>query len=117
MAMSRRCFHRAAGGKYKSSMIARFAKMHGCGNDFVVFDERTATLGLTATRAAAIADRHTGIGCDQVISMEPAPSGSNADAFMRIRNPDGEVSWAFPVTSDPTPHQLQFSTGEQIFGA
>jgi diaminopimelate epimerase len=69
--------------------MARFLKMHGCGNDFVVFDERTGTLGLTARRAAAIADRRTGVGCDQFIVIEPAPEGSDADAFMRIRNPDG----------------------------
>ena len=70
-------------------MIARFTKMHGCGNDFVVFDERLGALGLTAARAVAIADRRTGVGCDQFISIEPPPPGSNADAFMRIRNPDG----------------------------
>jgi diaminopimelate epimerase len=82
-------FHTRAGTNYNPGMIARFVKMHGCGNDFVVFDERTGALGLTATRAAAIADRRTGVGCDQFISLEPAPPGSNADAFMRIRNPDG----------------------------
>jgi diaminopimelate epimerase len=75
-------------------MIARFVKMHGCGNDFVVFDERSGAFGLTATRAAAIADRRTGVGCDQLISIEPAPPGSNADAFMRIRNPDGREAGA-----------------------
>jgi diaminopimelate epimerase len=75
-------------------MIARFAKMHGCGNDFVVFDERSGALGLTAARAAAIADRRTGVGCDQFISIEPPPAGSNADAFMRIRNPDGAEAGA-----------------------
>jgi diaminopimelate epimerase len=63
--------------------------MHGCGNDFVVFDERFGMLGFTPARAAALADRRTGIGCDQFITIEPPPSGSNADAFMRIRNPDG----------------------------
>jgi diaminopimelate epimerase len=69
--------------------MARFLKMHGCGNDFVVFDERAGTLGLTARRAAAIADRRTGVGCDQFIVIEPPPPHCNADAFMRIRNPDG----------------------------
>jgi diaminopimelate epimerase len=69
--------------------MARFLKMHGCGNDFVVFDERAGSLGLTVRRAAAIADRRTGVGCDQLIAIEPASSGSGADAFMRIRNPDG----------------------------
>ena len=70
-------------------MIAPFLKMHGCGNDFVVFDERAGPLGLTPRRAAAIADRHTGVGCDQFIVIETPPPGSHADAFMRIRNPDG----------------------------
>jgi len=36
--------------------------------------------------------------------------------FFLVRNARGEVSWAFPVTSDRTPHQLRFSTGERIFG-
>ena len=74
--------------------MARFLKMHGCGNDFVVFDERAGSLGLTAARAAAIADRRTGVGCDQFIAIEPAPENSNADAFMRIRNPDGAEAGA-----------------------
>jgi diaminopimelate epimerase len=74
--------------------MARFLKMHGCGNDFVVFDERAGSLGLTSRRAAAIADRRTGVGCDQFIAIEPAPEGSNADAFMRIRNPDGAEAGA-----------------------
>jgi len=68
-------------------MRARFLKMHGCGNDFVVFDERAGPLGLTPARAAAIANRHTGAGCDQFIALEPGTDG--ADVFMRIRNPDG----------------------------
>ena len=75
-------------------MLARFIKMHGLGNDFVVFDERGSSLGLTAARAAAIADRHTGVGCDQLISIEPPPPGSNADAAMRIRNADGSEAGA-----------------------
>ncbi|MBV9736141.1 MAG: diaminopimelate epimerase [Acidisphaera sp.] len=73
-------------------MQARFVKMHGLGNDFVVFDERAAPLGLTAARAAAIADRRSGVGCDQFITIEPPPPG--ADAFMRIRNPDGAEAGA-----------------------
>ncbi len=75
-------------------MATPFVKMHGCGNDFVVFDERAAPLGLTPRRAAAIANRRTGIGCDQLISIEPVPNGSGADAFMRIRNPDGSEAGA-----------------------
>ena len=73
-------------------MIARFRKMHGCGNDFVVLDERAGSLGLTPARAAAIADRRTGVGCDQLIVIEPPRD--DADAFMRIRNPDGSEAGA-----------------------
>jgi diaminopimelate epimerase len=74
--------------------MARFLKMHGCGNDFVVFDERVGRLGLTPQRAAAIADRRTGVGCDQFIVIEPPGANCNADAFMRIRNPDGAEAGA-----------------------
>jgi diaminopimelate epimerase len=70
-------------------MSTPFVKMHGCGNDFVVFDERSGGLGLTPARVAAIADRRTGVGCDQFIVIEKAPYCGNADAFMRIRNADG----------------------------
>jgi len=75
-------------------MEATFRKMHGAGNDFVVFDERPGPLGLTAARASAIAHRRTGVGCDQFIVIETPPPGSNADAFMRIRNPDGSEAGA-----------------------
>jgi diaminopimelate epimerase len=73
-------------------MATRFVKMHGCGNDFVVFDGRARPLVLTPAQATAIANRRTGIGCDQLIVIEPATDG--ADAFMRIRNPDGTEAGA-----------------------
>ncbi len=73
-------------------MQAAFLKMHGLGNDFVVVDERARPLGLSPARVAALADRRTGIGCDQFITLEPPPPG--ADAFMRIRNPDGSEAGA-----------------------
>ncbi|MCO6414763.1 diaminopimelate epimerase [Siccirubricoccus sp. KC 17139] len=69
-----------------------FRKMHGLGNDFVVLDARRAELPITPARAAAIADRRRGIGCDQFIVMEPGRDG--ADVFMRIRNPDGSEAGA-----------------------
>lgn len=72
-----------------------FTKMHGLGNDFVVIDLRSPDAdapALSGAAAIAIADRHTGVGCDQLITIEAAPDGT-ADAFMRIRNADGgEVS-------------------------
>ena len=74
---------------YMGAMNARFLKMHGCGNDFVVMDDRARTLGITPARAAAIADRRTGVGCDQFIVIEPGD-----DAFMRIYNPDGSEAGA-----------------------
>jgi len=69
-------------------MALRFLKMHGLGNDFVVLDARTAPLALDAVRARAIADRKTGVGCDQLILIEPARD-PKADAMMRIYNADG----------------------------
>jgi diaminopimelate epimerase len=69
-----------------------FRKMHGLGNDFVVLDGRAAPLGLTSAQIVALADRRRGIGCDQLISMEPPPPG--ADVFMRIHNPDGSEAGA-----------------------
>ena len=67
-----------------------FVKMHGLGNDFVVLDARKQphVLSLTPADIRAIADRKTGVGCDQFIVIEAACS-PDADAFMRIRNADG----------------------------
>ena len=67
-------------------MIGDFVKMHGLGNDFVVIDARLQHIGMTAARAAAIADRHEGIGCDQLILIERS---AIADVRMRIWNADG----------------------------
>lgn len=65
-----------------------FVKMHGLGNDFVILDARRTPLKLAPAQVRAIADRHTGVGCDQLIVIEP-PKAALADAFMRIRNADG----------------------------
>jgi len=66
-----------------------FTKMHGLGNDFVVLDGRESPLpALNALTAAAIADRRQGIGCDQLIVLEPCENTS-ADFRMRIFNSDG----------------------------
>lgn len=66
--------------------MGRFSKMHGLGNDFVVIDARTAPVAISDTRARAIADRHAGIGCDQLILIGNAP---DADVSMQIFNADG----------------------------
>jgi diaminopimelate epimerase len=65
-----------------------FLKMHGLGNDFVVLDARAQPLALGTGLARAIADRRTGIGCDQLLVME-RPQSADADVFMRIRNAEG----------------------------
>jgi len=66
--------------------LRSFRKMHGLGNDFVIFDGRTDPLDLTAAEARHIADRNRGIGCDQIITLRPS---AKADVFMRIQNADG----------------------------
>jgi diaminopimelate epimerase len=68
------------------SSAIQFRKMNGLGNDFVVLDARARPLALEAAQIAAIADRSRGIGCDQVIALEPSDF---ADVFMRIWNADG----------------------------
>jgi diaminopimelate epimerase len=64
-----------------------FLKMHGLGNDFVVFDARKRAFALDGAQVRAIANRRTGIGCDQLIVIRRGTGG--ADAIMEIRNADG----------------------------
>jgi diaminopimelate epimerase len=65
-----------------------FIKMHGLGNDFVVVDARERAFSPASAQVRALADRRTGIGCDQLVIIENPVNGL-ADAFMRIRNADG----------------------------
>jgi diaminopimelate epimerase len=71
-------------------MRRHFHKMHGLGNDFVIVDARPETgnapFDVTPSLARAIADRRTGVGCDQLIVLEPS---ARADLKMRIWNSDG----------------------------
>ena len=67
-------------------MTQRFLKMHGLGNDFVILDAREEPVEMDGATARAIADRRTGIGCDQLILLEPS---KEADVRMRIWNSDG----------------------------
>src|SRR5207253_2889625 len=71
----------------------RFLKMHGLGNDFVVLDFRGGAMPLGASAARALSNRRTGIGCDQVILIEP-PRHPAAQVLMRIRNADGSEAEA-----------------------
>jgi len=67
-------------------MRRHFHKMHGLGNDFVIVDARETPFDITPSLARAIADRRTGIGCDQLILLEKSDT---ADLKMRIWNQDG----------------------------
>ena len=69
----------------------RFTKMHGAGNDFVVIDLRSGQAAPDAALATRLADRHTGVGCDQILTIEPALSPS-AVASYRIWNADGSLA-------------------------
>jgi diaminopimelate epimerase len=67
-------------------MTRTFHKMHGLGNDFVIFDAREEPLAIDEALARAISDRKTGVGCDQLILLEKS---NLADLRMRIWNHDG----------------------------
>lgn len=72
-------------------MPVQFRKMHGLGNDFVIIDNRTGHAEFADRTIRLMADRRLGIGCDQVIVLEPS---SRADLFMRIYNPDASQAEA-----------------------
>ena len=65
--------------------------MHGAGNDFVVLDLRDGRAPPDADACARIADRHMGVGCDQILTVEAARS-EGAIAAYRIWNADGSVA-------------------------
>ncbi|MFM2130002.1 MAG: hypothetical protein RL477_1548 [Pseudomonadota bacterium] len=70
-----------------------FIKMHGLGNDFVIIDARQHPVAIGPEAAQRIADRRTGVGCDQLIVLQ-RPRNRDAQAFMAIRNADGGPSAA-----------------------
>lgn len=71
-----------------AGMIWNFTKMHGAGNDFVVLDGVRQSIAMTPERARAMADRHFGVGADQILVVEPA-TRDDADFRYRIYNADG----------------------------
>ena len=71
-------------------MLIRFTKMQGAGNDFVVLDETQGPLQLSAAQYRFLADRHFGVGADQILSVRSAPEGrSDVDFSYVIHNADG----------------------------
>ena len=84
----------ATSGNISGTTSISFVKMNGLGNDFAILDGRTRPFRLSEASTRAIANRETGIGCDQVIVLEhpqqkDAPPTRNTDVFMRILNADG----------------------------
>lgn len=69
-------------------MRLKFTKMQGLGNDFVVLDAVASPLALTGDQLRRIADRHFGVGCDQVLQIE-SPRSPDTDFYYRIFNADG----------------------------
>jgi len=69
-------------------MRIRFTKMQGAGNDFVVLDETRGSLGLTTAQYRFLADRHFGVGADQILTVRPSP-GEGIDFEYLIHNADG----------------------------
>jgi len=69
-------------------MTLSFMKMHGLGNDFVVIDAINQKIDLTTQQIQFIADRHFGVGCDQLLLVEP-PRSLDTDFYYRIFNADG----------------------------
>lgn len=69
-------------------MRLKFTKMHGLGNDFVVLDAMAQPIRLSTKELRQIADRHFGVGCDQILQIEP-PRDPGTDFYYRIFNSDG----------------------------
>ncbi|WP_457674363.1 diaminopimelate epimerase [Thiolapillus sp.] len=69
-------------------MKLRFSKMHGLGNDFVVFDAINQTVNLSTEQLRLLADRRFGVGCDQILLVE-RPRNKGTDFHYRIFNADG----------------------------
>ena len=69
-------------------MLLKFTKMHGTGNDFVVIDAINQSIDLSGDQIRYLADRHFGVGCDQLLLVE-SPTVSDADFRYRIFNADG----------------------------
>ena len=72
-------------------MTLHFTKMHGIGNDFVLLDGRDGLLDLPTATIRALADRHTGVGFDQLLSVEP-PRDPSCAFYYGIWNGDGSPS-------------------------
>lgn len=92
------------------SRLAFMTRDHHVIRDFVVREMPRQARPLSRQGIAAV----TGLDLGRVSAIL---SDLERNLFFLVRNSDRDVSWAFPVTTSPTPHKLRFSTGENIFGA
>ena len=88
-----------------------FQKMHGLGNDFVIFDQRIKLQKLQSETIQRLCNRRWGIGCDQLIVLE---NSERADVFMRIFNPDGSESEACGNATRCVAHILMSEMQSQV---
>lgn len=93
-------------------MSIPFKKMHGLGNDFVVIDSTKKPVSLNDQQRREIADRRYGVGCDQLLVLEPAKDKS-ADVFLRIYNPDGSEAQACGNGTRCTAHMWMKEHGKK----
>lgn len=87
-----------------------FKKMHGLGNDFVILDQRAGRALFDPEQIQMICDRRHGVGCDQLIVMEPSET---ADFFMRIYNPDASEAEACGNATRCVAHLYMSEQGAQ----
>ncbi len=91
-------------------MAIEFRKMHGLGNDFVIFDNRLGQADVARTLITKIAHRRLGIGCDQIIFMENAKG--HGDIFLDMYNADGSTLEACGNGTRCVAHLLMQETGK-----
>ena len=91
----------------------RFTKGHGTRNDFVLLDDRGGEFALTATMAAALADRRSGIGGDGVIRVGPTASASDAEVAAQA----GEAPWFMDYRNADGSHAQMCGNGARVFAA
>lgn len=91
--------------------MMNFIKMHGAGNDFVILDHRKCGKALSGAEIQKICDRHFGVGCDQLVVLEPS---DQADIRARFYNPDGSESGACGNATRCVAHIYMKESGEDI---
>jgi len=75
-------------GRAEETMLVSFVKMQSLGNDFIILDKITLPTKINTKKINKITDRHIGVGCDQIIALEP-PKHPESDFFFRAYNADG----------------------------